>query len=197
MPLPLLAAAGLGLGSSLLAGGLGSLASRKGRQQQELENRFLAGLDPERYRADLAENYYLDQAMRFDPSAALQQYGQAAYGDFERKLKRAVADLGGRAVGAGRLDTGFYDEDQGRLVSDLARQYQEALGSRALEAAQMNLSRLQGIGSYGAAARNTYLDMLASQMDREEAERNARRRLWTDAFGSGLGSAATLYGLSR
>jgi hypothetical protein len=197
MPLPLLAAAGIGLGTSLLGAGLGSLAGRKSARERELENQYLASLSGERGRADVAEDYYLRQAMGFDPSRALREYGEAAYGDFRRQLTRDIGDLRGAAAGAGRLDTGFYDIDQGYLVSDLANRYQQALASRAMEAAQMDLSRIQNLGAFGERSRETYLDLLAGGLDRETAERNARRRLWADAFGSGLGTGAYLYGVGR
>jgi hypothetical protein len=197
MPLPLLAAAGLGLGTGLLSGALSGLAGRKSAQQRTLENRFLASLNPEQQRADVAEDYYLQQAMAFDPERALRQYGDAASASFQRELRRQLRDLAGSAVGAGRLNTGFYDEDQGQLVSDLASRYNEAFASRALEAAGMNLGRIQDIGRFGERSRNNYLDLIASQLDREEAARNARRRAWTDAFGSSLGSAAMIYGAGR
>jgi hypothetical protein len=197
MALPLLAAAGIGLGTSLLGAGLGSLAGRKSARQRELENRYLASLAGAGRQADLAENYYLDRVMSFDPSRALREYGEAAYGEFRRNLNRAVAELGGAATGAGRLNTGFYDLDQGELVSDLANRYQQALASRAMEAAQMDLSRIQNVGAFGERTRSTYLDLLAGGLDREEAERNARRRLWAQALGSGAGTAAYLYGMGR
>lgn len=197
MALPLLAAAGIGLGSSLLGGALGSRAGRQTKYGKQLQNRYLSAMGGQEGRANRAEDYYLDEAMGFDPSAAMREYGEAAYGDFRRNLTRDVGELGGRAVGAGRLDTGFYDVDQGELVSDLASRYQEAISSKALEASGLDLRRIEGVGSYGQGARNTYLDLLAGERDREMAERNAKRQMWAGAFGSGMGTAATFYGAGR
>jgi hypothetical protein len=172
-----------------------SLFGGRGKPKQDpLRNRYLTAMGQQEGRANRAEDYYLDEATGFDPRAALQEYGEAAYGDFSKKLTREVGEMGGRAVGAGRLDTGFYDVDQGELVTDLAGQYQRDLSSHALDAAGMNLRRIEGVGSYGQGARNTYLDLLAGERDRQTAERNARRQMWGGLAGSALGATATYFG---
>ncbi len=193
MPFPLIPVIA-GAATSLVGGVAGSLAGRKGGREKDYENRYFRAMRRQGGRADRAEDYYLDEAMDFDPREAMEEYGDAAYGKFSRQLGRDIEGLRGEAVGAGRLDTGFYDVDQGELVSDIANRYQEAISSRALEASGQNLRRLEGIGSYGRGTRNTYLDMIAGGLDRETAERNAKRRMWSGAIGSGAGVAGLLAG---
>lgn len=179
--------AAIGIGSHLLK-------NRGDDKPSRTQNRFLSAMNPQQRRADVAEDFYLEQATSFDPREALGEYGEAAYGDFRRNLGRDVERLGGAAVGAGRLDTGFYDVDQGELVSDLASRYQQAISGQAMNAANLQQRNIEGVGRYGQGARNTYLDMLAGQMDRETAERNAKRDMWGNLIGSGLGAAATYFG---
>lgn len=159
-----------------------------------IRNRYLAALNPAQRQADTAENYFLDKATSFDPTAALETYGQAAYGDFQKGLKRNLADLGSSAVGAGRFDTGFYDEDQGRLITDMTDQYQRDLASHAMEAAGLEERNTEAVGQFGQNTRNTYLDLLTGELDRQTAEQNAKKSMWGDILKGGLGVAGTVLG---
>jgi hypothetical protein len=134
----------------------------------------------------------------FDPSAALQKYGAAAAGDFNKQLGRSVSDLKGSAVGAGRLNTGFYDQDTGRLTEDLAGQYQRDLAQQSVTASGQKLSALNSSTGYAEEEQNRYLDMLSGQEDRDTAAANAKRAsqsaVWGavgDIAGAGIGLLAS------
>lgn len=129
----------------------------------------------------------------FDPTASLKTYGEAAYGDFNRNLQRNIGDLRGAAVGAGRLRTGFYDEDVGRLTTDLAGQYQRDLASHAMDAAGLKASTLGTATGYREDEQNRSLDLMSGQLDRETAERNARRAEKAAMWG-GIGQVAGTVG---
>ncbi|MDZ7418780.1 MAG: hypothetical protein ONB52_21865 [candidate division KSB1 bacterium] len=180
-----LASLGIGLGTALGAGLAGAIAGRKGRRERELENLYYAQLTDYAGRARDLENEYLEGLRSFDPSAALRQYAMGTYGEFSRQLGRALEQLRGQAVGAGRLDTGFYDADQGRLITDLASRYQDLLAARAMEAAEMDFRKRQLLGARAAEFANRYMDLLAGGLDRETAARAARAQLWAGALGAG------------
>ncbi len=179
-----------GLGAKALSGLFGKKKKKEGGSATR--NRYMEALNPQEERADRAEDYYLEGITSFDPREALGEYGEAAYGDFRRNLDLDVERLGGASVGAGRLDTGYYDLDQGELVSDMANRYQRAIAGRALDASGQRLDQLGQVGQYGQGARNTYLDLLAGELDRETADKNAKKRMWSDLIGSGLGAAGTI-----
>lgn len=157
-------------------------------------NRYMAAFGPTQRRGERAEDFYLDEATSYDPTEALERYGGAAYRGFERNLGRRMETLRGEQVGMGRLETGFATEDEDYLITDLAERYQDNLSRQALGASALELRNIEGVGAYGAERSNTYLDLLSGQLDRETAEKNAKKRLLGSVFGSVLGAAGTVAG---
>lgn len=160
--------------------------------RSETYNRYMEAFGPTKRRADTAQDYYLEGAMGFDPTASLQRYGEAAYSGFERNLGEEMTDLRGRAVGAGRLNTGFQTEDEDRVVTDLGERYQDALAGQSLYATSLEQRNLEGVGAYGAGQQNTYLDLISGQMDRETAEKNAKKKLLGSVLGGLFGGATRI-----
>lgn len=159
-----------------------------------LKNRFLAQLDPTEQRADRAEDFYLDRATSFDPSAALDRYAGGVTSRLRRDIGRDVDTLRGQQVGMGRLDTGFATEDEDRVVTDLGERAQEDLDRAALQTTGMEMQNYQNVGQYGQNTRNTFLDLMGGGLDRETAEANAKRAMWGNIFGSLFGAAGTVAG---
>ncbi len=162
--------------------------------RSQTENRYMAAFGPTKRRADQAQDFYLEGATSFDPTAALERYGEASYRGFERNLGREMETLRGSAVGAGRLDTGFQTEDEDRVVTDLAERYQDSLARKSLEATALEQRNLEGVGAYGAGRENTYFDLLSGQMDRETAERNAKKKLIGNVLGGLFGAGGRIAG---
>lgn len=142
------------------------------------------------------ERTYIDRAKSFDPSKALDDYARGAFGQVSQNISDQLRDLTGRAVGSGRLNTGFFDEDQGEVVNRNLSDFNNQLLSHALDAESMGLQNLQSLGSYAANKQNTYYDLLSGGMDRETAEENARRQREASLFG-GLAQLAGTYIGSR
>jgi hypothetical protein len=122
----------------------------------------------------------------YDPSQALNTYAQGAYNTFNQGFKQNLSDLKGSAVGAGRLKTGFYDQDVGRLATTMGNQEQQAIAGQALNAASLKASTLGTATGYQEDEQNRYLDLLSGQLDREQAQRNANAQQTAGIFG-GLG----------
>lgn len=120
----------------------------------------------------------------YDPTAALQQYGAAAGSQFNTALNQNLKSLQGRAASAGRLKTGFYDQDVGRLTTNLAQQYQTDLAGEALGAAQLKANTLGTAAGYAEDEQNRYLDVLSGQLDREQARKNQVAQQQSSVWGT-------------
>lgn len=158
------------------------------------KNRFLKAFDPTQARADTAQDFYLNRSTTFDPSAAMQKYGDAAYSRFSKGLTRDVESLRGQQVGMGRLDTGFATQDEDRLVTESGDRFRGDIASHALDAAGLDLRNIEGVGQYGQNQGNTYLDMLSGQLDRETAESNAKKQMWSSILSSAFGAGGMIAG---
>ncbi len=157
-------------------------------------------LDTEQGYGRRASDAYLDRATNFDASGALKEYARGAWGSISEALGQQLRDLSGRAVGAGRFDSGFYDEDQGYLVNNATRQFSNALSSQAVNALGLQQRNTEGLGSFGSRARENAFDMTAEQRAfeenayREEQARKRRRRAGIgSAIGTALGAGAGLF----
>lgn len=143
-----------------------------------------------------AENEYLSRARSFDPSASISKYASSmwdnAVNDPISGLKKSLSDLRGGAVGAGRLDTGFFDEDQGTVMHGAVRDYNNMIGRTAIEGTRMEQENTAGIGAYGERKTNQYLDLMTADRDklendaREKAERKRKKKR---GIGSLIGGA--------
>lgn len=79
-------------------------------------------------------------ASGFDAGAALKTYADGATSDFFKQQKISLDALRGSSVGAGRLDTGFFDKDQGDVIEELGRGYTSDIAKQAVAAAQITAS---------------------------------------------------------
>lgn len=75
------------------------------------------------------------KAQGFDAGGAVKDYATGAASDFFRNQKVALSSLGSAAVGAGRLNTGFFDKDQGDVITELGRGFTSDIAKQAVAAA--------------------------------------------------------------
>lgn len=146
-------------------------------------SRLIYGNKPGPTTAEQRSSQAIDRGP-FDPGDAFQEYSKGAYSDFQSRLSRELERLGGASVGAGRFDSGLYDQDQGEIITELGRGYTSDLARQSLNVAGL---RQRGDESYN--------ELLAGQLDREEAKRNARRRYKSDLIRSGAKIGGTIAGL--
>ncbi len=176
------------------------MARRRQRQQNTLGG-YTQDVDTAAANAfdqgDQATSTYLDRASNFDASKALNTWAQGAYGSISSALDQRLKGLAGQAVGAGRLNTGFYDEDQGTLVRGAQQDFSNALASQALGAASLQSSSDRALGQFGQEQTEFGTDVAQSrreEMINAEREAQARARARKRGIGQlivgGLGAAA-------
>lgn len=135
-----------------------------------------------------ANQTFLDQAKSFDASSALNEYARGAFANVSQGLKQSISNLSGAAVGQGRFDTGYRDEDTQGLYQRTMADFTNNLSTQALGAAGMQQRNTEAIGQFGQNQQQMSTDLLMSRREelennaREEAERKRRKR-------SGIGAA--------
>lgn len=158
-----------------------------------LRSRLRYAIDERGRRADQAEDEYYGRATGYDPYAAAERASGAAIDDLVERYGETFASFRGEEVGAGRSRTGFAREDEDRLLRDrLATPIGRVIAQNSLQASGLDLQNLQGIGRYGTEAREQELDLMSGELDRQQAERNARnerRRRLLAALGMASGAA--------
>ena len=124
----------------------------------------------------------LSRAANFNATDAINNYARGAWGSISEALGEQLRSLSGSAVGAGRFDSGFYDEDQGVLVNNATRQFSNAVAQQSVAGAQMDAANNQFLGQAN-------LDLVAARRGEEEeryaANQERRRR---NSIGGMIGS---------
>jgi hypothetical protein len=128
---------------------------------------------------------YWNRISSFDPTAAVNRYAQGTWnqmksgpGGFDESLGR----LKGSSVGAGRLDTGFFDEDTGSLYRSTVDDFGNQMARTALDATRMQMDNTQAIGQFGDTQTERNLDLGVARREelindaREKAERKRKKK---------------------
>lgn len=126
----------------------------------------------------------------FDPQQAFQTYATGAEGQFNTDLGLQLRNLGGAAVKSGRFDSGFYDEDQGQVVRNVASDFNNKIEQGALTASGQREAQIGQEGQYALGEQGMYGDMLSGQQDRETAAQNAQRQARSNFWGSLISGGA-------
>lgn len=136
---------------------------------------------------DTANDAFLTRATQFDPTAAYQRYARGAWGSISDALGDQLRNLRDQSVGAGRLDTGFYDEDTGKIYKTATDQLSRALASGALQATGQDLQNTSLLGQYAGSTLDRAGDLNTALFDEKQAEENARKKR-SGGIGSAIGS---------
>jgi hypothetical protein len=109
--------------------------------------------------------------------AAFNQYAQGAGSIFQRDLQNSIRKMQENAAASGRLGTGYWDLDQGEFATGLARDFNDQMLMKALDAAALdqdaavgnadrNLKAALGNQANAGDLRNQRLDLLRWADDR-------------------------------
>ena len=141
--------------------------------------------------ATAANDAYLARALSFDPSQAVDQYGQGFMDEAREGLGQDFDSLVGNAVGQGRLRTGFFQRDAGRLFQDFNRRVANAIAMQSMNAADMQMRNTNALGAYGQNMMGQQIDLIGGALDRANYERERDRdRGLGGLLKKGLGLAA-------
>lgn len=147
-------------------------------------------------RGEQAQNAYVNRAENFDASRSLNEWARGAYGNISTALTQRLRDLTGQAVGAGRLKTGYFDEDQGQVVRGAQQDFSNVLAGQSLNALQLQSSNDRELGAYGERQTEFATDVAQSRREemlnaqREQAARaRQRKRGIGQLIGGVLGAA--------
>ncbi len=115
----------------------------------------------------------LRRSLDFDPSEAVSRFGSGFLDEAREGLGQDFQSLVGKSVGSGRLRTGFFQQDAGRLFQDFNRRVSNAIAQQSLEASRQSLQNIQGLQRTGSDLLGQQIDLLGGAFDRATAEENA------------------------
>jgi hypothetical protein len=116
----------------------------------------------------------LQRSLDFDPSQAVDRFGSGFLDEAREGLGQEFQSLVGGSVGRGRLRTGFFQRDAGRLFQDFNRRVSNAIAQQSLEASRQSLQNIQGLQRSGSDLLGQQIDLLGGAFDRATAEENAQ-----------------------
>lgn len=158
------------------------------RYAREAMDRMNSAASTEAGYGSRASGAYLDRATSFDASESLNRYARGAWGSISEALGHQLRDLKGSSVGAGRFDSGFFDEDTGEVVNRATSQFSNAIAQQSMGALAAEQRNTESLGNFGSEARGNAMDLYTSEREiqenayRDNEERKRRRR-------QGIGSA--------
>lgn len=158
-------------------------------QTQGRLQRDFTGLSQDLQAGGTATRAGLQGALEFDPSKAVDEFGRGFLDEAREGLGEDFESLIGNSVGQGRLRTGFFQRDSGRLFQDFNRRVSNAIAQQSLEASRQRLQNLQGLQGFGSNLLGQQADVLGGAFDRGTAEENAQGG---NIFGQILGTAGGL-----
>lgn len=115
----------------------------------------------------------LQGQLDFDPSQAVTEFGSGFLDEAREGLGQDFESLVGGAVGRGRLRTGFFQQDAGRLFQDFNRRVSNAIAQQSLEASRQRLANLQGLGAFGTNLLDQQGTLIAGAADLAQGAENA------------------------
>lgn len=154
-----------------------------------LVNTTMGEIDRTRSRGNEAENEFFSRSLNFDAREGAAETARGIGADLSMDLNRNLERARGTAVGMGRLETGFFDQDRGRLFEDFNARLANAIAQQSLQAESLNLQNNQSIGAFGQNVSNRFVNLLGGATQagvEEQSAQNQRGGL----FGRLLGGAA-------
>ena len=140
-----------------------------------------------------AESEFFQRATSFDPQRGAEESARGIVSGLTPSLQRNLESARGMAAGSGRLETGFFDIDRGRIFEDFNQRVASAIAANALQAQQQQLQNTAQIGQFGQNVQNRFVNLLGGSLDRAQQEENAKRQ-GGGLFGKLLGGAAGIAG---
>ncbi len=166
-------------------------SQRKGQvggfDKESFRGRFVTGMNESYRTSNETGQEFRRRATAYDPYEAVRTAATGAFEELRPELERSVEDLRGQQVAMGRLNTGFANEDEDRLVEGAFRNLNNEVARNSVAAAGLDLQGINALGAFSQHARDQYLDLVAGGLDHITAEENAKKQKRGGLFGA-LGS---------
>lgn len=163
-------------------------------QYAQQQKAFAAAQAAAQQRAQ-AESGAYGRAASYDPAAAVDKFAQGAWSQAQAGIKQDLGDLRGAEVGAGRLDTGFYDYDQGQVMKSAIADYNSKIAQTAVQASGQTVQNNQALLGASEHANTDYMDMVSGGLDRATREKeyqDSQPAWWEKALDVGTKVAGTV-----
>ena len=137
-----------------------------------------------------AESEFFQRATGFDARRGAAETARGIAGDLSIDLNRNLERARGVASGSGRLNTGFFDQDRGRLFEDFNSRLANAIAQQSLQAESLNLRATEGIGAFGQNVSNRFINLLGGATEagvEEQSAENQRGGLFAQLLGGAGG----------
>lgn len=184
----------LKIAAPLVGGALAGRGSKGSAAPSATQNRYDTALAGAGERSASLQAEGDRRMLDFDPQEMMRSQITGFAGEEQRRMDRSLDALAGRAAGAGRLNTGFFDLDQGSIVRDSNERLQDVIAQTAGQATAMTQRNNESIGMRGQQAGDQYLDLITGQLDREQGERNARQQERTGRLSAGASLVGSFLG---
>lgn len=135
---------------------------------------------------------FLGRAKNFDASTALNTYAGGAWGSIKQGLDASLQAETGKAVGAGRFDSGFFDEDKGVVINRATDQLSNAIAGQSMNAVAADQRNTESLGQFANARTEMGNDLLMSRSEQVQNDARAeaeRKRKKAGGIGSLIGGA--------
>jgi len=145
-----------------------------------------------------AEDDFLARARGFDPRQGLNDYATGATNQFLDRLGEAWGHQQDQELERGAFSTGFKGERKYELTSNLARDFQDQLAMKALDAQQQGLQNTNMLGQYAQNKSDTYLDALSglttSKYQQDQLNASSKREQKGNLIGAGINAVGSFLG---
>lgn len=179
--------------SDFYTSGRGSQTKRGGWDAKTFRKMYLDQLGGEVPGAQAGEEAATAAATNFNAQDATDRVLGAAQNRLSETMGRELETLAGRSAGMGRLDTGFWDLDQGDVVRSVAQDFTNTANSTALQVAGMQQGQTQFNQRAAADRRDRSYDLMFGGWDQYRADvkrwdkQNASKGWFSKLAGGALG----------
>lgn len=127
-----------------------------------------------------AQDESINDDLNYDASAALDKYARGSFATVSQGLNQQLEKLRGSSVGAGRFDSGYFDQDTGEVARNVYGDFTNNLAQQSMNAENLT-QNVRGRGEDLLLARS-------EQVQNDSREEAARRRQKRSGIGSAIGS---------
>lgn len=189
---PILGALKYGPGAFSLAKGLVSGGGRSGpsKREKRLRGKFDRMTADEVGRGRRLSSAYEEGAIGYDPQESINTSAQAAWEGIREQMGEEMESLFGHQVGAGRLDTGYGDQDRKRTVRHFGDRLNREIARNSMVGEELRAQNIRDLGRAGDVATDRGMEAVygqyATERQAREQEAASKRKMWGNLGGTAI-----------